>query len=483
MSNTSLIQLSLSQASQALRQGETSSVALTEAVLSQISQADGRLQAFLHVSAEQALAQATSADQARQAGGTHHPLLGIPLAIKDILCLQGMPATAGSRILQGYRPVYDATAVTRLRQAGAVFVGKTNTDEFAMGSSTENSAYQVTRNPHDLERVPGGSSGGSAVAVAAHMAFGALGTDTGGSVRQPASLCGVVGFKPSYGRVSRWGVIAFASSLDQVGPIGRTVDDVALLFSTIAGHDPLDSTTAPNPVPDFTHGVSALPDLTGVRVGVPRQYFIEGIQPEVEAAVRRAIEHMRALGATLVDVDLPHTEYALPTYYIIAPAEASANLARYDGVRFGSRQAETDLWALYEQSRGLGFGAEVKRRIMLGTYTLSAGYYDAYYLKAQQVRTLIKRDFEQAFQQVDVMACPTAPTTAFKLGSKTNDPLQMYLEDIFTLPASLAGVPAISLPCETDSQGLPIGLQLIGSAFGEARLLPIAKTFELTYQN
>jgi aspartyl-tRNA(Asn)/glutamyl-tRNA(Gln) amidotransferase subunit A len=482
---TDLKNASIQQITALMAAGEVSSVELTESCLAQIAAVDETLHAFLAVTAEQALQQALAADRERAAAKAAdrpvHPLLGVPLAIKDVLCLQGAPATAGSRILAGFNPPYDATAVARLRAAGAVFVGKTNTDEFAMGSSTENSGFGPSRNPWDITRVPGGSSGGSAVAVAGRMAFGSLGTDTGGSVRQPASLCGVVGLKPSYGRVSRYGVIAFASSLDQVGPFARTVSDTALLFSTIAGQDPLDGTTMPLAVPDLNH-LTAHPNLQGVRVGVPKEYFIAGIQPAVEASVRQAIQLMADLGASIHEVSLPHTEYALPTYYIIAPAEASSNLARYDGVRYALRSPSRDLWTQYEETRGQGFGSEVKRRIMLGTYTLSAGYYDAYYLKAQKVRTLIKQDFERAFAQVDVIVSPTAPTTAFPFGAKAANPLEMYLSDVFTLPASLAGVSSLSLPCGFDENGLPIGLQLTGPAFGEESLLNIAATYEASTQ-
>jgi aspartyl-tRNA(Asn)/glutamyl-tRNA(Gln) amidotransferase subunit A len=401
----------------------------------------------------------------------------VPLAIKDVLCLKDVRTTAGSRILENFVAPYTATAVQRLLDSGAVILGKLNCDEFAMGSSTENSAYGPTRNPWDLERVPGGSSGGSAAAVAAGLAFGALGSDTGGSVRQPASFCGVVGLKTSYGRVSRYGLIAYGSSLDSIGPFARTVADAALLFGLIAGHDPRDATSMPTPVPTLSEWTQ---DLRGVRVGVPREYFIDGMQPAVETAVRAAIDHLRALGATPVEISLPHTEYALPVYYLIAPAEASANLARFDGVRYGPRAEADALWDVFELTRGERFGAEVKRRIMLGTYALSAGYYDAFYGQAQKVRTLIKRDFDQAFEQVDVIACPVAPTTAFKIGARVDDPLAMYLEDVFTLPASLAGITGLSVPCGKDADGLPIGLQLLGPAFGEERVLRVGHAYEQT---
>jgi aspartyl-tRNA(Asn)/glutamyl-tRNA(Gln) amidotransferase subunit A len=458
-----------------LARRELTSVELIEAVFDRVEKLDPVLHAFLHLARESALQQARAAD-ARRAQGEDTPLLGVPLAIKDVICVRGMPATAGSRILRGFVPPYDATAVARLRALGAVFLGKTNTDEFAMGSSTENSAYGVTRNPWDLTRVPGGSSGGSAAAVAADLCLGAFGTDTGGSIRQPASLCSVVGIKPSYGRVSRYGLIAFASSLDQMGPFARDVRDAAILLRAIAGRDPLDSTTMPIEVPDYTAYLR--PDLRGVRVGVPREYFIDGMQPEVEQAIRQAIQVLLALGAEIREVSLPHTDFGLPVYYLIAPAEASANLARFDGVRYGLRVDGGDIFSTYKATRGQGFGPEVKRRIMIGTYALSTGYYEAYYLKAQKVRTLIKGDFDRIFQEVDVMACPTSPTTAFKIGEKVNDPLQMYLSDVFTLNQNLAGICGISLPCGFDQQGLPIGLQLNGPAFGEEKIIHAAYAYE-----
>ncbi len=499
---STLTDLTLHQAAAVLRAGEVSARELAAACLERIAAVDGGLGAFLSVTAETALAGAEAADARmgawRREGGSVPPALtGIPLGIKDVLCVRGQATTAGSRILEGFRPPYTATAVQRLLDAGAVLLGKTNCDEFAMGSSTENSGYAPTRNPWDLTRVPGGSSGGSAAAVAARLAFGALGSDTGGSVRQPAAFCGVAGLKTSYGRVSRYGLIAYGSSLDSIGPMARTVADAALLFSAIAGHDPLDATSMPVPVPPLRLEEAS---VRGLRVGVPREYFIAGIQPEVEAAVRAAIDTLAALGAQVVEISLPHTEYALPVYYLIAPAEASANLARFDGVRYGQRVAGAEsargetaggeaagaragsspLWAMYEATRGEGFGAEVKRRIMLGTYALSAGYYDAYYGQAQKVRTLIRRDFDRAFEQVDVIACPVAPTTAFGLGAKTSDPLAMYLEDVFTLPPSLAGLCGLSVPCGFDGQGLPIGLQLLGPAFGEERVLAAGHVYEQT---
>jgi aspartyl-tRNA(Asn)/glutamyl-tRNA(Gln) amidotransferase subunit A len=467
--------LTIHEAHDKLARGELTSVELTEAVFERVEKLDPALHAFLHVAREAALEQARAAD-GRRAQGEDTPLLGVPLAIKDVICVRGMPATAGSKILRGFVPPYDATAVARLRALGAVFLGKTNTDEFAMGSSTENSAYGVTRNPWDLERVPGGSSGGSAAAVAADLCLGAFGTDTGGSIRQPASLCSVVGIKPSYGRVSRYGLIAFASSLDQMGPFAKDVRDAAILLRAIAGRDPLDSTTMPIEAPDYTACLRS--DLEGVRVGVPREYFIDGMQPEVELAIRQAIDVLLALGAELREVSLPHTDFGLPVYYLIAPAEASANLARFDGVRYGLRVDGGDVFATYKATRGQGFGSEVKRRIMIGTYALSAGYYDAYYLKAQKVRTLIKSDFDRAFQEVDVIACPTSPTTAFKIGEKVNDPWQMYLSDVFTLNQNLAGICGISLPCGFDEHGLPIGLQLNGPAFGEEKMIHVAYAYE-----
>jgi aspartyl-tRNA(Asn)/glutamyl-tRNA(Gln) amidotransferase subunit A len=473
-----LAHLTLQQARDLLCRRDVSSVELTQAVLDRILSLDNEVRAYLTLTPELALEQAADADRIRAAldADDPPPLLGIPLAIKDILCLEGVPTTCGSRILEDYLPPFSATAVEKLRQAGAVILGKTNTDEFAMGSSTENSAFFPTRNPWDLSRVPGGSSGGSAAAVAAGMAFGALGSDTGGSVRQPAALCGVVGLKPTYGRVSRWGLIAFASSLDQIGCLTRTVADAAVLLGAIAGYDPRDSTSVDTPVPDYL--ASLTNGVQGLHIGVPREYSLEGMQPKVESAVRAAIATLADLGAEIADVSLPHTEYALPVYYLIAPAEASANLARYDGLRYGLSQQGKDLWDSYRQTRGQGFGPEVKRRIMLGTYALSAGYYDAYYLKASQVRTLIRRDFDQALAKCDVLVAPTTPTTAFKLGEKTDDPLQMYLEDVFTLALSLAGLCGLSLPCGFDQMGLPIGLQIMGGAFDEATVLRVAHAYE-----
>ena len=469
-----IIDLSLTDLRTALRNGRISSVAATQAVLDQITAVDNTLHSYLTVIGDQALAQAAEADQ-QLAAGHQAPLLGVPIAVKDIICTNGIQTTAGSKILEGFIPPYDAFVVEKLQEAGAVIIGKTNTDEFAMGSSTENSAYGVTRNPWDTERVPGGSSGGSAAAVAARMAFGALGTDTGGSVRQPASFCGVVGLRPTYGRISRWGVIAFASSLDQVGTFGRTVADCTALFQAVAGYDERDSTSLNVAVPDYEAALTG--HIQGLRIGVPKEYFATGIDREVETAVRQAIAQLEKLGATIVEVSLPHTQYALPAYYLIAPAEASANLARYDGVRFGPRQKGADMIDTVKQTRAL-FGPETTRRIMLGTYALSAGYYDEYYGRALKTRTLIKQDFDQAFEQVDVLAAPTSPTTAFKIGEKVDDPLSMYLADIFTLPLNLSASCGLSVPCGFDQSGLPIGLQLIGNTLDEATILNAAFAYE-----
>jgi len=478
---TDLTELSLSQAAAAIQAGELSSLELTKAYLERIERHEPDLHAYITLTPELALAKAGEADRRLQSwrklgGEPPSPLLGIPLAVKDVLCVAGVRCTCGSRILENFVPPYHATAVERLLQAGMVLLGKTNTDEFAMGSSTENSAYGVTRNPWDRERVPGGSSGGSAAAVAARLAPVALGTDTGGSVRHPAAFCGVSGLKPTYGRVSRYGLVAFGSSLDTVGIIGRTADDLALILRHIAGGDPRDATCLDLPTPNYSP--DATTDLSGLRIGVPLEYFIAGMQPQVEGAVRAAIHTLEELGAMAQEVSLPHTRYALPVYYLIAPAEASANLARYDGVRYGARQPADSLWELFRRTRGEKFGAEVKRRIMLGTYALSAGYYDAYYGQAQKVRTLIKQDFERALQAVDVIAAPVTPTTAFKIGAHGDDPLAMYLEDIFTLPANLAGVPGLAFPVGFDAQGLPVGMQLMSAPFREDLLLQIAHAYQ-----
>lgn len=467
-------EFSLTRLQYALRRGETNSVSATQAMLDRIVALDNDLKSYLTITDELALEQAAEADR-RRANGEDGPLLGVPIAVKDIICVAGAPTTAGSKILEGFIPPYDAFVVQKLKEAGAVILGKTNTDEFAMGSSTENSAYVTTRNPWDPARVPGGSSGGSAAAVAAGMAYGALGTDTGGSVRQPASFCGVVGIRPTYGRISRWGVVAFASSLDQVGAFGRTVADTTVLFQAIAGYDRRDSTSLNVPVPDYAAALTG--DIKGLKVGVPAEYFIEGIEPDVETAVRAAIAKLAELGAEIREISLPHTRYALPVYYLIAPAEASANLGRYDGVRYGPRQPGHDVIDSVKKTRSL-FGAEAKRRIMLGTYALSAGYYEAYYGRALKVRTLIKQDFLNAFETVDVIACPTSPTTAFKVGERAADPLRMYLADIFTLSVNLSASCGLSVPCGFDSKGLPIGLQLIGNSLQEATILNTAFAYE-----
>jgi aspartyl-tRNA(Asn)/glutamyl-tRNA(Gln) amidotransferase subunit A len=466
--------LTLTELRDALRRGDTTSVEVTQTMLDRIVNVDNDIKSYLSITDEMALEQAAAAD-ARRASGEDKPLLGIPVAVKDIICTQGIETTAGSKILQGFVPPYDAFVVRQLKKAGAVILGKTNTDEFAMGSSTENSAYFTTRNPWNLERVPGGSSGGSAAAVAGCLAFGALGTDTGGSVRQPASFCNLVGLRPTYGRMSRWGVVAFASSLDQVGAFGRTVADCTAIFQVTAGYDRRDSTSINQPVPDYEAALDG--SIAGLKVGVPEEYFIEGIQPEVEQAVRAAIDKLAELGAEIHRINLPHTQYALPVYYLIAPAEASANLARYDGVRYGPRVEGQDLLETYKETRAL-FGPEVKRRIMLGTYALSAGYYEAYYGKALKVRTLIKNDFLRAFEQVDVIAAPTSPTTAFKIGERIDDPLSMYLADIFTLPVNLSATCGLSVPCGFDEAGLPVGLQLIGNTLDEATILNVAYAYE-----
>jgi aspartyl-tRNA(Asn)/glutamyl-tRNA(Gln) amidotransferase subunit A len=474
-----LHELTIHEASDGLANGAFTALELTEAVLDRILAVDNHVKAYLTLTPDEALEQARAADarlRAREDDPSLSPLLGIPLAVKDVLCTKGIATTAGSHILEGFVPPYDATVVARLKSAGAILLGKTNTDEFAMGSSTENSAFFTTRNPWDLTRVPGGSSGGSAAAVAADACLGALGTDTGGSVRQPAGLCGVVGLKPTYGRVSRYGLIAYASSLDQVGALAKDVTDAAILLASIAGHDPCDSTSLDVAVPDYRTGLED--GARGVRVGVPSEFFVEGIDTQVEAAVRAAVDTLSGLGAEVVEVSLPHTEYALPVYYLIAPAEASANLARYDGVRYGLRVAGGGILETYTETRGQGFGSEVKRRVMLGTYALSAGYYDAYYLKAQKARTLIREDFDRAYEDVDVILAPTSPTTAFRVGEKVEDPLQMYLTDIFTLSMNLAGTCGLSQPCGFDSAGLPIGLQVMGPALGEEQVLRVAYAYE-----
>jgi aspartyl-tRNA(Asn)/glutamyl-tRNA(Gln) amidotransferase subunit A len=468
--------LSIHEIHDLLESGKIGAVETVRAFLDRTRAVDLKLNAYLSTMAEQALEEARIFDSG---GGDYSvsPLAGMPIAIKDVICIRGSLTTCGSRILEGFVAPYNATVIDKLRQAGAIFVGKTNLDEFAMGSSTENSAYMKTHNPWDIDRVPGGSSGGSAAAVAAGLCAGALGTDTGGSIRQPSSFCGVVGIKPTYGRVSRFGLVAFASSLDQIGPITRDVEDAAIMLQVIAGYDNKDSTSVDLAVPRYRTALKE--SIRGLRLGIPREYFIEGTDPEIEAAVRNAIATCRQLGAQIVDISLPHTEYGIAAYYIIAPAEASSNLARYDGVKYGHRaQGPKDLMDMYRRSRSEGFGAEVKRRIMLGTYVLSAGYYDAYYRKASQVRTLIKRDFLDAFEKCDAILAPVSPIPAFRLDEKVDDPLQMYLSDVFTLPASLAGIPGISVPCGFTSNNLPIGLQILGPHFREDLILRIACQFE-----
>ncbi|MGI8770594.1 MAG: Asp-tRNA(Asn)/Glu-tRNA(Gln) amidotransferase subunit GatA [Acidobacteriaceae bacterium] len=472
---------SISAVRASIAAGETKAAALAEDYLRQIEGANPKINAYLSVNREQALAQAAAVDAAVSRGESLSPLAGIPIGIKDVLTVEGMPATAGSKILQRYRPPYTATAVKRLQAAGAVLLGKLNCDEFAMGSSNENSAYGPVRNPRALDRVPGGSSGGSAAAVAAEMAMATLGTDTGGSIRQPASYCGVVGLLPTYGRVSRYGLIAFASSLDRVGPLTRTVEDAALLLGIMAGHDRFDSTSSREAVPDYV--AACAPPVEGLKVGVPEEYFAEGLDAEVRSVVEQAIESLRAQGCSVEPVSLPHTRYAIPTYYVLATAEASSNLARYDGARYGYRAADaSSLSAMYRRSRDEGFGAEVKRRILLGTYVLSAGYYDAYYRKAQQVRRLLTDDFLRAFAKVDVLVTPTAPTPAFKLGEKSDDPVAMYLADIYTVTANLAGICGLSVPGGMSREGLPIGVQVLGRHFDEATVLRVGQGIERVVQ-
>ncbi len=462
-----------------------SAEAITRACLDAIKTRDGRVKAFLHVDEAAALEQARAVDAKRKAGAPLGPLAGVPVAVKDVLCTKGVATTCGSKMLRNFRPPYDARVVTALRDADAVLIGKTNLDEFAMGSSTENSAFHVTRNPWDVTRVPGGSSGGSAAAVAAGLAPVALGTDTGGSVRQPAALCGVVGLKPTYGRASRFGLVAFASSLDQVGPFGRTVADAARLLGVIAGHDPRDSTSVDAPVPPYLDQLDE--SVRSLTIGVPREYFGEGLDPEVERAVRAALTVYEGLGATVKEVSLPHSPHAVATYYLVATAEASSNLARYDGVHYGHRaetwNPETEreygrLVAMYQATRAEGFGPEVQRRVMLGTYALSSGYYDAYYLKALKVRRLIKNDFDRAFAECDVILGPTSPTAAWTVGEKADDPLAMYLSDIYTISANLAGIPGVSIPCGFTADVMPIGLQLLTAPFEEAKLLRAARMYE-----
>ena len=468
--------LSIHKAHELLKTGQVSAVELTRACLERIQQVEPKVSALVTITDKLALSQAEQADRLI-ASGDSNPLTGIPVIIKDNMCTKGVRTTCSSRMLENFVPPYDATVVEKLNGSRAVIVGKANMDEFAMGSSTENSALFPTHNPWDLERVPGGSSGVSAVGVAASEAFYALGSDTGGSIRQPAGFCSVTGMKPTYGRVSRYGLVAFASSLDQIGPLTRDVTDCALVLNTIAGYDPRDSTSVPYPVPDYTRCLAT--ELNGIRIGVPKEYFIEGMQVEVAAAIRAAVSKLEDLGARADwGVSLPHTSYALAAYYVIAPSEASANLARYDGVKYGFSYSETDnMWEALEKTRQYGFGPEVKRRIMLGTYALSAGYYDAWYLKAQKVRTLIRREFDQAFEKFDALVTPTSPTVPFRIGDKAEDPLQMYLSDVCTLPINIAGLPAISIPAGF-AGGLPIGMQIIGKPFSEETILKIAYAFE-----
>ena len=469
----------ISELTARLAKREISARDLTQDCLRQIARVDGAIHAFISHDDADALAQAEAADREIAAGASfaQKPLLGIPIGIKDVLAVKNHPLNCGSKILGKFISPYDATVIQKLRAAGAIVFGRLNMDEFAMGSSTETSAFGLTRNPWDTSRIPGGSSGGSAAAVAADEAIATLGTDTGGSIRQPAALCGCVGLKPTYGRVSRYGLVAFASSLDQIGPFTKDVRDSALMLGVISGHDDYDSTSVPQPVPDYTAALDG--NIRGLKIGLPKEYLIGGLDPEVKAAVDAAVKQFTALGAEIVDISLPHTDYAVATYYIIATAEASANLARFDGIRYGQRVDGQDPVELYARTRGAGFGAEVKRRIILGTYVLSSGYYDAYYLRAQKVRTLIRNDFLKAFETVDAIVTPTSPTAAFKIGEKSDDPLQMYLSDIFTISCNLAGIPGLSLPCGfTAAPKLPIGLQLLGKPFGESTLLKLAHAYE-----
>src|SRR5580698_10289036 len=468
---------SIDAARSAIQERSTTALALAEKHYARIQKDDGQIGAYLTLCKERALEQADRIDRMAAEGKPLPPLGGVPVGIKDVMSTRGVRTTAGSKILGHYIPPYDCTAVARMEAAGAMVLGKTNCDEFAMGSSNENSAWRPVHNPRDLSRVPGGSSGGSAAAVAADMAVVALGSDTGGSIRQPASFCGVVGLMPTYGRVSRYGLIAFASSLDRIGPLTKTVKDAAIVLRTIAGRDPMDATSAEIPVPDYVAQLER--PVRGLKLGVAKEYFGEGLDPEVRKSVEAAIQKLAQLGCEMVPVSLPHTEYAIPTYYIVATAEASSNLARFDGVRYGYRTSDArTLSEMYRRTRNHGFGAEVKRRIMLGTYALSAGYYDAYYLKAQRVRTLLVRDFEEAFKKVDAIVTPTSPTAAFKLGEKVDDPLSMYLADIFTVTADLAGIPGISVPCGETKENLPVGLQILGKHFDEATILRVAHAYE-----
>jgi aspartyl-tRNA(Asn)/glutamyl-tRNA(Gln) amidotransferase subunit A len=473
-----LNRLTISELSQKLAKREVSAREVMQSCLDQIQRVDGKIHAFISYNGEDALAQADAVDK-KIAAGAAGPLAGIPIGIKDVLAVKNQPLNCASKILGSFTSLYDGTAISKLREAGAVVFGRLNMDEFAMGSSTENSGFGPTKNPWDTTRIPGGSSGGSAAAVAADECIATLGTDTGGSIRQPAGLCGCVGLKPTYGRVSRYGLVAFASSLDQIGPFSKTVRDSALILNTISGLDACDSTSIPEPVPDYTAALTG--DIKGLKIGIAKEYAVGGLDPEVNASVQAAVKHLEKLGAEIVEVSLPHTDYAVATYYIVATAEASANLARFDGIRYGARVEGNDPIDLYCKTRGAGFGAEVKRRIILGTYVLSSGYHDAYYVRAQKVRTLIRQDFLNAFHKVDAIVTPTSPTAAFKIGEKTDDPLQMYLSDIFTISANLAGICGISVPCGfTANPKLPIGLQFIGKPFGEEALLKIADAYERT---
>jgi len=469
--------LTIGEASKLVEKKEISPVELTESILSRVEQLDGKLNTYITLLGESAVEAAKNAEKEIAAGKYRGPLHGIPIGLKDIFIMKGYPTTCGSKMLENFFPPYDATVTRKLLDSGAVIVGKNNMDEFAMGSSNETSYFGQTKNPWDTDRVPGGSSGGSASATAASLCMGSVATDTGGSIRQPASFCGVVGMKPTYGRVSRFGMIAFASSLDQAGPLTKTVEDAAIILNAISGHDPRDSTCVNTSVPDYTKSLKD--DIKGMRIGVPKEYFIEGMEGEVEEAAKKAIAMVQDLGGEVEEISLPHTEYAVLTYYIIAPSEASSNLARYDGVRYGYRTENApSLHDMYFKTRAEGFGSEVKRRIMIGTYALSAGYYDAYYLKAQKVRTLIKKDFEEAFKKVDVIIAPTTPETAFKFGEKTDDPIKMYLSDVLTIPCNIAGIPGISVPCGFSSAGLPIGMQILGKPFGEESVIHAAHAYE-----
>jgi aspartyl-tRNA(Asn)/glutamyl-tRNA(Gln) amidotransferase subunit A len=474
-----LNQLTIAELTAKVAQKEISAREAMQSCLDRIARVDGQLHAFLSYDAADALAQADAIDKAVAGGATtaSHPLLGAPIGIKDVLAVKGQPLNCASKILGKFVSPYDATAIEKLKAAGAIVFGRLNMDEFAMGSSTENSAFGVTRNPWDTSRIPGGSSGGSAAAVAADECLGALGTDTGGSIRQPAAFCGCVGLKPTYGRVSRYGLVAFASSLDQIGPFTKDTRDSALLLEAISGIDHRDSTSVPQPVPHYTAALTG--QIKGLKIGLPKEYMIGGLDPEVSQAVQNAVKQIQELGAEIIEISLPHTDYAIAAYYIVATAEASANLARFDGIRYGARVEGSDPISLYGNTRGAGFGAEVKRRIILGTYVLSSGYYDAYYLRAQKVRTLIRQDFLKAFEKVDVIVTPTSPTAAFKIGEKSDDPLQMYLSDIFTISCNLAGICGVSLPCGfTANPKLPIGLQVLGKPFGEETLLKVANAYE-----